>query len=220
MYRSYKLRSLLFFFCLNIQFPVYSLSPLDASALIEEVCALLQSGEGKDYIGEPVSQLEHALQCAQLAYDDGADEETVIAALLHDIGHLCYDDTTQTMGEYGVAFHEKVGAQYTLKHGFSTKIAQLIEGHVQAKRYLTGKYSEYYAKLSDASKETLKYQGGPMMHDEAVAFEQDVLFKHMLKMREWDEKAKQVGLTVMSLEAYKAMMMRCLEKNLEHKEAL
>ena len=38
--------------------------------------------------GYKIDRLEHSLQCASRAYRDGADEELVVAALLHDIGDL------------------------------------------------------------------------------------------------------------------------------------
>ncbi len=81
---------------------------------VDTIIELLESGTTHDYIGEPVSQLEHALQCAQLAVDAGADDQTILAALLHDIGHLCGSPNNATMGEYGIDQHEKVGAQFFL----------------------------------------------------------------------------------------------------------
>ncbi len=175
-----------------------------------QIIELLESGGNHDYIGEPVCQLEHALQCAQLAVDAGADDQTVLAALLHDIGHLCASGDNATMGEYGIDQHEKVGAQFVRDHGLPEKVAQLIEGHVQAKRYLTAKYPEYYQKLSDASKQTLEYQGGPMSPEEALEFEKDPLFEQKLQMRYWDEQAKKVGWQVKPLEDYKTLLVNYL----------
>ena len=173
---------------------------------LEELINVLQSGATHDYIGEPVSQLEHALQCAQAAIDAGADDETIIAALFHDIGHLCTADDIASMGSYGIKEHEKVGAQLMRDYGFSEKIAQLIEGHVQAKWYLTFKYRDYYEKLSEASKQTLMYQGGPMSAIEAIAFELDPLFEQKLQMRVWDEQAKKIGWQGASLDSYKKLL--------------
>ena len=132
----------------------------------------------KDYIGEPVSQIEHMCQCAQLAEANGADEETILAAFLHDIGHLCEyafpETTAQHMDGFGIVDHEKLGAAFLLSKGFSKKITQLVQSHVSAKRYLTYAFNDYYNQLSDASKITLQHQGGIMTKEEAVVFENDL----------------------------------------------
>ena len=66
------------------------------------------------------------------------------------------------MGGYGIKSHEKIGGDFLRDLGFPERIAKLVENHVQAKRYLTFKYPEYFEKLSKASLQTLSYQGGPM----------------------------------------------------------
>lgn len=180
--------------------------------LIAEVFTLLKKSEEMDYFGEEVSQLAHVLQCAKLAADTGADEETVIAALLHDIGHLCASDDAKRMGTVGVADHETVGANYLRACGFSEKVAQLVQGHVQAKRYLTFKNPRYMAGLSAASLETLAHQGGPMSTQEAETFEHDPLFKAKLRLRSWDEQGKKVGWQVPPLEAYRGMLASHLKR--------
>lgn len=195
----------------NFATKAYKLTSAQIERAVDEVLDLLQSGENFDYIGESVSQLEHALQCAQLARNDGADEETIIAALLHDIGHLSLHKDADSMGGYGKKSHEKIGAEYVLKHGFSQKISELIDGHVQAKRYLTYKDPQYLQKLSQASLQTLVYQGGPMSAQEAELFEKDPLFKQKLQMRLWDEAAKVVGASVASLEVYRNMLFEQLK---------
>jgi len=43
------------------------------------------------YGGEPVTELAHSLQCAELARDAGADEELQLACLLHDVGRFAVD---------------------------------------------------------------------------------------------------------------------------------
>lgn len=169
-----------------------------------------KSGENHDYIGEDISQLEHALQCAQLAKNDNADEERIAAALMHDIGHLIQEGNDEDMNGYGATHHEKIGAQYALEHGFSTKVAELIKGHVDAKRYLTYTNPGYYEKLSDASKETLKTQGGPMSPQEAHVFERDPLFEQKLIMRTWDEQAKRIGWLVSPIEDYKEILLHVI----------
>ncbi len=165
---------------------------------VDEILLLYKNFGNEDYIGEPVSQIEHMCQCAQLAEASGADEEVILAAFFHDIGHLCEfafpEKKLQHMDGVGIVDHEKLGYTYLLSKGFSEKIARLVLSHVEAKRYLTFKYPEYYVGLSEASKNTLDFQGGKMNYDEAMLFEQDDLFKEFIAMRRWDELAKEENL--------------------------
>jgi phosphonate degradation associated HDIG domain protein len=173
---------------------------------------LLKTAEHFVYIGEPVSQLEHALQAAYFAQRSGATDEETLAALLHDVGHFCGWGNTSEMGGYGVRFHEKVGATYLMELGFSSEVADLIEGHVQAKRYLVAKRAAYSEKLSEASAKTLEFQGGPMNESEVAAFEQDPRFKAKLRLRQWDEMAKETELKVPRLDDYRAMIEKHLTR--------
>ncbi len=175
--------------------------------VVEEIMTILQSGASYDYIGEPVSQLEHALQCAHRAKNANADDETIVAALLHDIGHLLIHDDTNGLG---AADHEKIGRAYVLEKGFSKKIADLIRGHVDAKRYLTFVNPTYYERLSSASKETLVMQGGPMTEEQALEFEQQPYFKDKLLLRTWDEQSKLLNYIVDSLESYRELLLKVL----------
>ena len=169
-----------------------------------------QSGDDA-YFGEPVTQLEHALQCAQLAEQAGADDETVVAAFLHDIGHLLPPELAGGyMDGYGTVDHERLGADYLRERGFSEKVAQLIEHHVNAKRYLVFKNPNYFARLSEASLRTLEFQGGPMSAGEALAFETNPYFKGILLLRTWDEQAKIPHLPTPGIEYYVAMSERLI----------
>jgi phosphonate degradation associated HDIG domain protein len=179
----------------------------------DEIFALLQRRGQEDYFGEPVSQIEHAFQCAQLAEAEGYGEEVILAALLHDIGHICALPGEEEMPGLGILRHEQVGAFYLRKWGFSEKICRLVEGHVQAKRYLTFKDNDYYEHLSDASRQTLKLQGGKMDAEEAEAFETNFLFEMMVKMRLWDEAGKEIGKPLPDMERYRDMCLRHLYKN-------
>lgn len=165
-----------------------------------------------DYIGEPVSQLEHMLQAATLAAQYIDDDEVILAAFFHDIGHLLDSNQQQEkMGHFGIASHEDLGAQFLLEKGFSERIAKLVKGHVAAKRYLTFKYPEYYQKLSEASKATLNYQGGPMNKHEALNFEQDPDKELMILFRNWDDEAKSLSMEVLDLESIKQKALQHLQ---------
>ena len=183
---------------------------------VELIFGFYEKHGNEDYIGEPVSQLEHMCQSAQLAEGEGFDEEVILAAFFHDLGHLITQGpTTEMMGEFGVKRHEQLGADFLRSLGFSEKIAQLVENHVQAKRYLNFRYPDYYTKLSEASKQTLIYQGGPMKEEEALKFEKDPLFEVSLRMRTWDEEAKLTDLPLPSLTRYKEMALRALQHRLD-----
>jgi putative nucleotidyltransferase with HDIG domain len=99
-------------------------------------------------------------QAADLAEKEGYDEEVILAAFFHDIGHLCSSGhEAESMDGFGTVNHEKLGADYLREKGFSERLAILVEGHVIAKRYLTYKFPSYYNRLSAASKATLDFQG-------------------------------------------------------------
>ena len=172
---------------------------------LKTIANLFAEGGQDAYFGEPVTQLEHALQSAQLAEQAGADEETITAAFLHDIGHLLPPELAGGyMDGYGTVDHEKLGADFLREQGFSEKVAQLIEHHVNAKRYLVFKNPNYFARLSEASLRTLEFQGGPMTADEAADFEANPYFKGILQMRTWDEQAKIPGLATPTMAYYLA----------------
>lgn len=173
---------------------------------METIVALFEQGGEEAYFGEEVTQIAHALQSAQLAEQAHADDETIVAALLHDIGHLLPPDeaTMGYMDGYGTVDHERLGADYLRQLGFSEKVAQLIEHHVNAKRYLVYKNPKYFDRLSEASLKTLEFQGGPMTAEEAAAFEANPYFKGILQMRTWDEQAKIPGLPTPGMDYYLA----------------
>lgn len=183
-----------------------------AEQITEEIMQYYEHHGGEEYAGEKVTQLEHMVQAAQLAEEQGYDEEVVLAAFLHDIGHICEDGHGDNeMGEFGIKDHEQIGADYLAKKGFSKKLTRLVESHVEAKRYLTYKDPEYYNQLSDASKKTLEYQGGRMEKDEAEAFEKYPLFKLIIQMRKWDEQAKIENKPLPDLNHFRKMILHHLE---------
>ncbi len=183
----------------------------EALKTADEILSLYQQYGNQDYIGEPVSQIEHMCQCAQLAEKENYDDEVILAAFFHDIGHLCeHIMEVNYMDEYGIVDHEKIGAEYLKSKGFSKKITSLIASHVAAKRYLTFAYPDYYNKLSEASKNTLTFQGGRMNEEEAQAFEHDEWFSLYLTLRGWDERAKDENVPLPELDRYRTMMINHL----------
>lgn len=180
---------------------------LRALKSVDEIYIFLQASEQKDYIGEPVSQLEHALQCADLAVQAKATPPLVLAALLHDIGHLCHLPDAPMMEDVGVLYHEDIGAEFLREKGFSAEVVSLVRGHIEAKRYLVYKNPHYLAKMSEASLKTLEFQGGAMGEEEAQKFERDPLFKSKLCLRQWDEMGKIKNKIVPGLNEYREMML-------------
>jgi len=182
---------------------------MSAISTANEIIEIFTIHGGAEYAGEKVSQLEHMYQAAQLAETQGYDDEVILAAFLHDIGHL-YSAEKQMDG-FGTVDHEEVGASYLLTKGFSERLVRLVQSHVEAKRYLTWKRPDYYAQLSEASKKTLEYQGGRMDAAEAKAFEEDPMFDLMVQMRLWDDEAKIQNLPVGNLESIKEKIIKHLE---------
>jgi predicted HD phosphohydrolase len=186
---------------------------LDIEEKIQIITQHFATAGTSDYIGESVSQVEHALQCAYFAEKSGHSEEVILASLLHDIGHFFSPTEQYQMADLGVVHHEWIGAQLVYALNFSAKIALLIGYHVDAKRYLAAKKPQYYERLSEASKQTLSYQGGPMNQDEMQFFEQLPYFKEILQVRINDEKAKEIDLVVPDLDYYQQKMHQHLESS-------
>lgn len=188
---------------------------LIATEIAEEIIHLLLSNGGSEYIGEPVTKLEHMVQSAEIAAEKGLSEDLIIAALLHDIGHICEPTTDQNnMSGLGLLDHELLGGTYLHARGFSELVVQSVALHVPAKRYLCYKFPAYLALLSEASLQTLAYQGGPMSESEAIVFEQNPYLESILAIRRIDEEAKIPNKPLpQSFDSYKQMIIRHLQKS-------
>lgn len=174
---------------------------------IDALIALLNAGADGDYIGEAISQREHALQAADAAVRAGAPETLILASLLHDIGHWS-DPQARHMPGLGVVDHERVGADRIRAAGLNEDIAMLVEMHVDAKRYRAATNAGYLRKLSPASTATLELQGGAMCEEEVSVFRSHPLFEDALRVRAWDEAAKKTDAVVPGVESYRAMLNR------------
>jgi 2-amino-1-hydroxyethylphosphonate dioxygenase (glycine-forming) len=181
--------------------------------IVQEIQALFEQHGQDNYYGEPVSQFEHAAQTALLAQRDGYDAEVQVAAFLHDIGHLLPSEAASDhMADYGRTDHETLAADWLWQRGFSERVCQLIAHHVNAKRYLTATNPAYYAALSEASKQTLEFQGGSMSAAEAAEFEQNPYFDLIIRARRWDEAAKVKDLKTNDLAHYLTLCELVLEQ--------
>jgi len=175
-------------------------SPFTKNNATAEIMQLFEKYGNEDYDGEPVSQTSHMVQCAMQAMSEGADMELILGGFLHDIGHLLrHEQLTEEMGGYGVVNHEGIGAMYLRSKGFSERVCAMVEKHVDAKRYLVATDTTYKEKLSEASLQTLEWQGGPMNEGEVMLFVQHQFFDDIIKVRLWDEQAKNYDAVVLPL---------------------
>lgn len=185
----------------------------DPRSTVDEILQLLAYAGETEYHGERVSQLEHALQCAHLARTAGGSEEEIIAALLHDIGHIWPVEERQVTS-VGVVQHDAIGAAVLRQLGFSDAVAETVGGHVKAKRYLVATNSEYASRLSDVSVESLRLQGGPMSGEEAESFASTAHGPSAVRVRTWDDRAKTPGADVPGLESYRQLLTDHLSRQM------
>lgn len=179
--------------------------------MIDQIIILFnEHGQGL-YFGEKVTETEHALQAAYLAEKAGAPPNLVAAALLHDIGHLLHG-LGEDIADQGVdSKHEDQGAEWLAGH-FDEEIVDCVRLHVDAKRYLTAVEPGYLEDLSEASKLSLKLQGGPFTPEEVSEFEaKEPHYKAAVQVRLWDDQAKVVGLEVPPVEYYRPLLESLLK---------
>ncbi len=183
---------------------------------VDELFNLLLSKGSENYFSAPVTQLGHALQTAHFASQHTDNAVVIIAALVHDIGHLMESSTDDGLSELGNQNHDFLGAAYLKTLGFRKDVTYLVANHVKAKRYLVTTDPEYRANLSEASKQTLILQGGSMWPDEVSRFESEPEMDLMILIRICDEMAKVPGLSVHPLEYYRPLIETYLEKALHY----
>ncbi|MGA1288444.1 MAG: phosphonate degradation HD-domain oxygenase [Rubrivivax sp.] len=175
---------------------------------IDDIETLFTRRGGEQYSGEPVTQLEHALQSAALAEAEGADDELVTAALLHDLGHLL-QDLGETPTLRGVDDVHQYAALPFLRGLFGERVLGGIRLHVDAKRYLCATRAEYHDALSEDSKRSLKLQGGVFDAAQAQAFIAQPGAPDAVRLRLWDDQAKVAGLPTPALSHFLGRARRC-----------
>jgi [1-hydroxy-2-(trimethylamino)ethyl]phosphonate dioxygenase len=176
-----------------------------AKTVADEILAIFLERGGSAYYGEEVSQLEHALQAAHCARQAGARESLIVAALVHDIGHLL-DEIQEGIADQGIdAKHEEIG-QYWLMKRFGADVTEPVHLHVSAKRYLCATDNSYFAKLSAASVQSLALQGGAMTSAEVEEFERNEFYREAVWLRRWDDQAKIPGFDTPALNSYSEML--------------
>jgi phosphonate degradation associated HDIG domain protein len=175
---------------------------------LDRIEALFAALGRRAYAGEPVSQLEHALQSAVFAQAEGASEALVAAALLHDIGHLVNDQGETPSGRGIDDRHQFHGARF-LRGLFGAEVLGPIRLHVAAKRYLCATRPGYAQALSTDSQRSLGLQGGVFDAAQAQGFIDKPFAADALRVRLWDDAAKVAGLTTPTLAAYRPLLARC-----------
>ena len=173
--------------------------------VMDEILGLYARRGTGAYFGEAVSIIEHSLQAAHFAAEEGADDALVIAALLHDVGHLIGNAPDDIAEWHTDAEHEKTGAAW-LARWFAAPVTDPVRLHVAAKRYLCATAPGYHDRLSPASVITLRLQGGPMSATEAQAFRSEPHYREAIRLRLWDERGKIEGLRTPTLEDYRPMI--------------
>jgi phosphonate degradation associated HDIG domain protein len=179
-------------------------------SIIDEIFALY-ARRGDATYGEGVTQSEHALQAAWLAQKEGASAELIAAALLHDIGHLLHE-LPEHIAEQGVdTQHERLASAWLSQH-FGPDVTEPVRLHVAAKRYLCAAEPGYFDALSEASILSLRLQGGPMSEGEAASFRTLERSADALRLRRWDEAAKEASLPTPGWEEFRPYLERTLKQ--------
>ncbi len=177
----------------------------------EHLMQLLKQRGHERYTGEPVTHLQHALQAATLAERAGASDALVVAALLHDIGHLWHGQAG-TPSANGVDDHHEALAAEVLARCFGDEVVEPVALHVAAKRRLC-RNPAYLKVLTEDSLRSLALQGGPMNEAEAQAFDVLPFAQDALRLRHWDEGAKRPGMDTEPLAHFWPRVAACARLN-------
>ncbi|MGO9471130.1 MAG: phosphonate degradation HD-domain oxygenase [Isosphaeraceae bacterium] len=175
--------------------------------IVDTIMELFARRGAAAYHGELVSQTEHALQAANLAERQGAPDRLVVAALLHDVGHLLDGQDEDLAGRGIDGRHEEAGCAWLARH-FGPEVTEPIRLHVAAKRYLCAASPSYLNGLSPASRLSLSLQGGAMNDQERAEFESNPAHDDAVRLRHWDDTAKVPRLEVPGLEHYRERILR------------
>lgn len=175
---------------------------------LNDIEALFEQRGHEQYTGEPVTHLEHALQSATLGEREGASDALVTAALLHDLGHLLHDMSGTPSAE-GIDDVHQYRVVPFLRGLFPDEVIGAIAGHVDAKRYLCATRVGYHEALSDDSKRSLQLQGGVFSAEQASAFMDRPGAEGAVRLRLWDDQAKQPGMVTPPLSHFLQRARHC-----------
>ena len=189
-------------------------STLNRDNIVAFIGDIFERCGDEEYLGEPVTMAEHMLQGAAIAERNGLDEEIIVGALLHDIGHFTSEFGTFSMEDTEDRFHEEAGAQ-VLSSYFPSVIVDCVRHHVAAKRYLCATKPDYFKRLSEASVHSPNLQGGPMSPDEVADFERNPNLKKIIQVRYLDEAGKQADMETPDFWHFAPMVQTLVDRHLE-----
>lgn len=172
----------------------------EIQATVDAILGLYESfGDSTDH---KKNVLEHSVQVAQLAEEEGYDDEVILAAFFHDIGYLLPGQPTPGTRTYG-----QVGSDYLRANGFSEKIVQVVIMQTEADRYLSWKFPELYTPLASFSPSSFNQ----MSEKEAKTYEKNPYFFLSLKVKEWDQSSDASHVVNLNLDHYRVMALNHLQ---------
>ncbi|MEA3087804.1 MAG: hypothetical protein QOC89_5501 [Paraburkholderia sp.] len=177
---------------------------------LNDIRSLFEAYGSLAYSGEPVTQLEHALQSGALAEQEGAGDELVAAAFLHDLGHLLNLQGETPTGRGIDDLHQYFALPF-LRPVLSDAVLEPIRLHVDAKRCLCAIDDTYFGQLSADSVRSLELQGGIFGKEEAEAFLQKPYAEDALRLRRWDDRAKEERRATPGLDHYMSVVERVMQ---------
>jgi phosphonate degradation associated HDIG domain protein len=175
------------------------------TGIFQELASIYLDRGAAAYFGEPVTVTEHSLQAAHFAQKFNAADALVLAALLHDVGHLI-GNASNDIADWKIDMRHEVSGSKWLSLRFGPSVSEPVRLHVPAKRYLCATDPAYFGKLSPASVVTLRLQGGPMSEAEVRAFEAEHFFREAVLLRRCDEEAKVAGLATPDFSHYRPLI--------------
>ena len=186
-------------------------SDLNRDNIIDFIGDIFRRLGADSYLGEAVTMTEHMLQTARNAEQAGESDETITAALLHDIGHYT-GEFPENYIDLGVNNRHETMGSAILEKFFPPEVTEPVRWHVEAKRYLCATEEDYFAGLSDASVKTLELQGGPYNEAQCAEFEENPYLDTILNVRRYDDAGKVPGTETPRLEHYLEIAQKVLER--------
>ncbi len=184
------------------------------STLADRLIEAMSKSAPRQYGQERVSELAHALQAAELAAGAGADEELVLACLLHDVGRyaVAQEEISDTLEMIAAPAgrargHHQAGADLIQPY-VPERVAFLVRAHTDAKRYLCATEPGYYDTLSQGSKRTLALQGGVMRAAEVGRAVTHAWWPDAVRLRRWDDGAKVEGKPTRGLASWEPLLRK------------
>jgi gamma-butyrobetaine dioxygenase len=178
---------------------------MDGTKVYLEIAALFNSAEAEEYLGEDITLIEHMVQCGDLARSNEAPDWLVVASLLHDVGHILIPDAKEAQDAGTDRHHDEIGASWIAQR-FPASVVEAVRLHVDAKKYLVATDPAYVDKLSEASRLTLRIQGGAFNPEQCATFIERPFAKEAIQLRLWDDEAKRRGTTDIRLTRFRGQI--------------